>query len=73
MPDETQKHTYRMVSQDEELGNARTEFEALSLGRAINMMQTLCGLHEVELFEDERSLGRMRLAGDRGFWVVSAK
>ena len=64
--------TYRLVSDDPALGNPRVEFQATSVYRAIEMMQTLCGLHEVEMFEGEQSLGRLRLAGAK-YWIVSGR
>jgi hypothetical protein len=66
-------HTYRLNVAEDDLGCARQiEFEAASANRAMFMVQNLCGTREVEIFEDERRLGRIKLASAGGFWIVSS-
>jgi hypothetical protein len=71
MPSMNGHHTYRVdVPADELNCGRRIEFEAASANRAIFMVQRLCGAREVEIFEDEHRLGRIKLFAG-GFWTIS--
>lgn len=66
------KHTYRLVVLEDDLGGTRQiEFEAPSAGRAMVVLQNLCGTREVEMFEDDCRLGRLRLSAVGPFWTIS--
>jgi hypothetical protein len=72
MPKPSPRHTYRLVLADDALGTARTiEFEAACPDSALYLAQQQCRGREAELFEDERSLGRIQCARQGGFWVLS--
>jgi hypothetical protein len=65
-------HTYRLVLADDERGPARIiEFEAPYPDSALYLAQQQCRGREAELFEDERSLGRIMCAPQGGFWMLS--
>ncbi len=66
------KHTYRLVVLEHDVGGTdRIEFEAPTAGRAMVMMQNLSGTREVEIFEDECRLGRLRRSTLGPFWTIS--
>ena len=65
-------HTYQLVLSEDGRGVARTiEFEASGPEAALFLAQRECGGREAELFEDERSLGRLKCDGNGGFWMLS--
>jgi hypothetical protein len=73
MPRYSPNHCYRLVLQDDDTASARTmEFEAPSAETALYQAQRLCLGREAELFEDGRSLGRLRCAKPGGYWTLSA-
>ena len=66
------QHTYRLVMSEDGRGVARTiEFEAAGAESALPHAQQQCRGREAELFEDERSLGRLKCEPRGGFWVLS--
>ena len=68
-----QKRTYRLRLTEDGRGLAReVEFEAAGAGEALRLAQSVCGSREIELFEDDRRLARVKRAAHAGFWVVSA-
>jgi len=72
MPMYSPNHTYRLILSDDQVGSAKTmEFEALSVESALHQAQRLCLGREAELFEDGRSLGRVRCAKRGGYWMLS--
>jgi len=65
-------HTYRLVLQDDGRNCEQTvEFDAAGAESALVNAQRYCGGREAELFEDERSLGRLYLDPGAGFWTVN--
>lgn len=65
-------HTYRIVLQDDGKNCERTvEFDAAGAESALINAQRYCDGREAELFEDGRSLGRLRLHANAGFWTVN--
>lgn len=71
-PARTDKHTYRLVLFDDGRGcPRRIEFEASGADAALSIAQNECLGREAELFEDLRSLGRVKCARNGGFWVIS--
>ena len=72
MPRSGLEHTYRLVMSDDGIGTARTiVFEATCPDSALYLAQQQCRGREAELFEDERSLGRIQCARPGGFWMLS--
>jgi hypothetical protein len=66
-------HTYRLVLADDGTGSAETmEFDPPSAESALHQAQRLCFDREAELFEDGRSLGRLRCVTPGGYWTLSA-
>jgi hypothetical protein len=64
--------TYQLVLAADEEGEARTiEFEATSPDAALYVAQRQCRGREAELFENDRSLGRLQCAKPGGFWILS--
>jgi len=73
MPSSSLQHTYRLVLADDDRGTARTiEFDANCADSALYLAQRQCGGRQAELFEDERSLGKLQCAQNGGFWLLSA-
>jgi len=71
MRDYNPLHTYRLVVFPDPGDDPRTvEFDADSAEAALHRAQRLCHGREVELFEDGRSLGRVRCE-DGGYWSLS--
>lgn len=67
-------HTYRLVLADGAEGLEQVmEFSAPSPEAALYLAQRHCAGREVELFEDERSLGRLRCVPHAGFWLLSSR
>ncbi len=66
---------YRLVLADDSFGCAETiEFEAPSAEAALHRARHQCFGREAELFEDGRSLGRLRcMKEDGGYWTLSAE
>src|SRR5690349_12028571 len=65
--------TYRLVLDDDGRGVARViEFEASGADSALFQADRFCGGRTAELFEDGRSLGKLRNAANGGFWVLGA-
>jgi hypothetical protein len=53
-------------------GEAQTiEFEASGPDAALYMAERQCHGREAELFENDRSLGRLRCSGHGGYWILS--
>ncbi|HLV07074.1 MAG TPA: hypothetical protein VKY80_05315 [Croceibacterium sp.] len=66
------QHTYRLVLAEDGRGVARAiEFEASGAESALHHAQQQCRGREAELFEGDRSLGRLRCVPHGGFWVLS--
>jgi len=73
MPLYNPNHSYRLILSDDAVGSAKIlEFEAASAESALHRAQRLCLGREAELFEDDRSLGRLRCAKPGGYWTLSA-
>jgi hypothetical protein len=72
MPLYSPNHSYRIILSEDEEGTGQTmEFEAHSAEAALYMAQRICLGREAELFEDGRSLGRLRCARPGGYWMLS--
>lgn len=64
------KHKYRLVLADDTKGSAqRIELEAPNALRAMSLVQRSLSEREVELYEDEQPLGRLRWDA-HGLWTV---
>lgn len=64
------KHRYRLVLADDTKGPARRiELEAPNALRAMSLVQRSLGEREVELYEDEKPLGKLRWDA-HGQWTV---
>ena len=64
------KRKYRLVLADDTKGPAqRIELEAPNALRAMSLVQRLLSEREVELYEDEQPLGKLRWDA-RGLWTV---
>jgi hypothetical protein len=64
------KHKYRLVLSDDTKGSAqRIELEAPNALRAMSLVQRSLSEREVELYEDEKPLGRLRWDA-HGLWTV---
>ena len=71
MPTYRPQHTYRLLVFPDPGDDPRTiEFDADSAEAALHRAQRLCSGREVELFEDGRSLGRVKCE-DGGYWSLS--
>jgi hypothetical protein len=65
-----QKHRYRLVLADDTKGSARRiELEAPNALRAMSLVQRSLSEREVELYEDEMPLGKVRWDA-HGLWTV---
>ena len=65
-----QKHKDRLVLADDTKGSAqRIELEAPNALRAMSLVQRSLSEREVELYEDEKPLGRLRWDA-HGLWTV---
>ena len=72
MPLYSPNNSYRLVLADDGSGLARTmEFEAISAEAALQQARPHCSGREAELFEDGRSLGRVRCVADGGYWTLA--
>jgi hypothetical protein len=72
IPGSTLQHTYRLVLSDDGHGPAGTiQFEASCADTALFHAQRQCHGREAELFEDERSLGRITCMQEGGYWLLS--
>jgi len=72
MPLYSPNHTYRLVLSDDGFFGAKViEFDAPSAEAALHQAERLCLGREAELFEDGRSLGRLRCAEQGGYWTIS--
>jgi hypothetical protein len=68
--DGQRKHKYRLVLADDTKGSAqRIELEAPNALRAMSLVQRSLSEREVELYEDEQPLARLRW-DDHGLWTV---
>ena len=65
-------HRYRLVPVGDYAGpETWVEFEAVGAEAALIVLQKLCDGCEMELFEDGRSLARLRKETSGGFWVLT--
>ena len=65
-----QKHRYLLMLIDEMTGSAqRIELEAPNALRAMSLVQRSLSEREVELYEDEKPLGKLRWDAQR-LWTV---
>lgn len=72
MPLYSPNNSYRLVLSDDRFGSARTmEFDAPSAEAALNRVRQHCFGREAELFEDGRSLGRVKCMENGGYWQLS--
>jgi hypothetical protein len=63
---------YQLVLTDEGEGKTRRiEFDALGPDSALFRAEKECRGREAELFEDGRSLGRIKCAAKGGYWVLT--
>ena len=68
--DGRRKHRYRLVLTDDTKGPAqRIELEAPNALRAMSLVQCSLSEREVELYEDEQPLGKLRWDA-QGLWTV---
>ena len=68
--DGQRKRKYRLVLADDTKGSAqRIELEAPNALRAMSLVQRSLSEREVELYEDEQPLGKLRWDA-RGLWTV---
>lgn len=72
MPLYSPNNSYRLVLSDDRVGNAQTmEFDAPSAEAALHKARRHCFGREAELFEDGRSLGRVKCIENGGYWLLS--
>ena len=65
-----QKHKYLLMLSDDIKGSAqRIELEAPNALRAMSLVQRSLSEREVELYEDEKPLGKLRCDA-QGLWTV---
>lgn len=68
----TANRHYRLVLLEDGHGTAHTiEFEAPGADSALLRVEKECRGREAELFEDGRSLGRIKCASRGGYWVLT--
>lgn len=67
----TNRHYELVLSEDGPESARRIEFEALGPDSALFRAEKECRGREAELFEDGRSLGRIKCAPNGGFWVLT--
>ena len=68
----TVNRQYQLVLLDERQESARSiVFEAPGADSALFRAEKECRGREAELFEDGRSLGRIKCASSGGFWVLT--
>ena len=66
-------HLYQLVMSDDGQGPARTiELEAAGPEAALYLAERQCKGRELELLQDDRSLGRLRCVADGGYWILSS-
>ena len=64
--------TYHLVMDPDGQGEARTiEFEASGADAALYVAERQCRGRTVELFENQRSLGRLKCKQPGGYWILS--
>jgi len=64
-------HSYRIVVNDDGGRGQSIEFEGLGAEAALIVAQRACSGRQGELFEDGRSLGRLHLHPEGGYWIIS--
>lgn len=65
-------HTYVLILNEDGKGAAaRIEFKAPDPSRAIWLTEQLSPNRKIEVFEDDKTLGTIKLTG-QGFWKVSS-
>jgi hypothetical protein len=63
--------TYQLVLHEDGQGVAQTiEFEASSPDAALFVAERQCRGRQAELFENDRSLGRLQCAAHGGYWIL---
>jgi hypothetical protein len=63
---------YQLVLDEEAEGTTRSiDFDALGPDTALFRAEKECRGREAELFEDGRSLGRIKCAATGGYWVLT--
>jgi hypothetical protein len=63
---------YQLILDEEGEGTTRSiDFDALGPDTALSRAEKECRGREGELFEDGRSLGRIKCAAKGGFWVLT--
>lgn len=68
----TTTHYYELILlEDGPGGTRRIEFEALGPDSALFRAEKECRGKEAELFEDGRSLGRIKCASNGGYWLLT--
>ena len=66
-------HLYQLVMSDDGQGPARTiELEAAGPEAALYLAERQCRGRELELLQDDRSLGRLKCVADGGYWILSS-
>ena len=64
--------TYQLVMDADGQGDAQTiEFEASGADAALYVAERQCRGRAAELFENERSLGRLQCSQIGGYWILS--
>ena len=72
MPLYSPNNSYRLVLSDDCFGPAQTiEFDAPSAEAALFKARRHCSGREAELFEEGRSLGRVKCVEHGGYWLLS--
>jgi hypothetical protein len=67
----TTRHYALVLTEDGLESTRRIEFEALGPDSALFRAEKECRGREAELFEDGRSLGRIKCALNGGYWVLT--
>jgi hypothetical protein len=62
---------YQLVLDDRQGAARRIEFDAPGPESALFRAEKECRGREAELFEDGRSLGRIKCASSGGYWVLT--
>jgi len=71
-PSRAFSQTYQLVMGEDGVGHAETiEFRATTADAALFIAERQCRGRQAELFENERSLGRLQCSKQGGYWILS--
>jgi len=74
IPSKRFSQTYQLVMSEDGRGEAKTiVFEAAGPEAALYVAERQCRGREAELFEDDRSLGRLTCSPGGGYWILSPR